>query len=74
MNAIKNLWTALANLASSINGLAAVLDTASGRLRQQLALDGDAAPIAETVLDHRPAGDNPEHIGNGKARKARASA
>jgi hypothetical protein len=62
MNAIRSVFNALANLATSINGLAAVLDAASVRLHQQLALDGDAP-----VIDHIPAEDV-----LAKGRKAKA--
>jgi hypothetical protein len=41
MNSIRSVFAALGNLAASINGLASVIDVASGRLRQQLALDYD---------------------------------
>ena len=70
MNAIRSVFIALANLAASINGLAGVIDVASGRLRQQLALDGEPAPI----LEYQPALDG-EHVGTngaGKGRKAKA--
>jgi hypothetical protein len=67
MNAIRSVFAALGNLAASINGLASVLDVASGRLRQQLALDGEPAPI----LEHQSLGD-PEEITPAKGRKAKA--
>lgn len=35
MNAIRNVFSALANLTASINGLAAIIDGASNRLRRQ---------------------------------------
>lgn len=41
MNAIRNVFNAFSNLAASVNALASVIDVATGRLRQQLALDGD---------------------------------
>lgn len=66
MNAIRNVFTALANLASSINGLAAVLDVATGKLRQQLALDDGPA-----VIEHAP-GESEEPTRNGRTRKAAA--
>lgn len=69
MNAIRSLWNALGNLANAINGLAATVDTASGRLRQQLA-DGEGPAI----LEHQAAGGDGEHAGNGKGRKSRAGA
>jgi len=47
MNAIRNVFAAFANLAASINSLASIIDTASGRLRQQLALDVEPAPVLE---------------------------
>jgi len=41
MNAIRNVFNAFSNLATSVNALAGVIDLATGRLRQQLALDSD---------------------------------
>ena len=41
MNAIRNVFNAFSNLAASVNALAGVIDVATGRLRQQLALDSD---------------------------------
>jgi hypothetical protein len=73
MRSIARLFAAFGTLADSVLSLAGVIDAAAGRLRQQL--DGDAAPIAEAVLDHRPVNDSAEHAGvNGKGRKARARA
>lgn len=71
MQAIRNLFTALANLAGAINSLAAFIDVATGRLRQSLALD-DAGP---TVLEHQSAGDNAalDANGNAKGRRGRAT-
>ncbi|HEY7157931.1 MAG TPA: hypothetical protein VH575_28495 [Gemmataceae bacterium] len=46
MNAIRNVFKALSNLAASVNALASVIDLATGRLRQQLALDGDPLVMA----------------------------
>jgi hypothetical protein len=43
MRSIGNLFTAFTNLAASVNALASVVDVATGRLRQQLAVD-EAAP------------------------------
>jgi hypothetical protein len=63
MNAIRSVFTALSNLAASINALASVLDVAAGRIRQQLALDGDTGP----VLEHQPFDDAPA-----KGRKAKS--
>ena len=66
MNAIRNVFNAFTNLAASINGLASVLDVATGRLRQQLALDGEPAPI----LEHQPL-DDAEATPPAKGRKAK---
>jgi len=52
MRSIARLFSAFGTLAESILSLSGVLDAATGRLRQQLALDEAAA----TVLDHQPAG------------------
>jgi hypothetical protein len=67
MNSIRSVFAALGNLAASINGLASVLDVATGRLRQQLALDGETTPI----LEHQRLGDL-EAIPLGKGKKAKA--
>ncbi|HWG47711.1 MAG TPA: hypothetical protein VN688_33410 [Gemmataceae bacterium] len=47
MNAIRFVFTAFSNLATSLNALAGVVDIATGRLRQQLALD------APEVIEHQ---------------------
>ncbi len=39
MNAIRNLFAAFTNLSASINGLAALIDSAGMRLRSHLALE-----------------------------------
>jgi hypothetical protein len=74
MNAIRNLWNAFGNLTNAVNSLANVIDAASGRLRQQLALDNEPAPV---VLEHQPAeeatADSNGTNGTGKGRKARGS-
>jgi hypothetical protein len=73
MRSISNLIRAIAPLAGSINGLATLIDTTTGRLRMQLALDE-----ASTVLEHQPAGDDNAPLdgttnSTGKGRKAKAS-
>jgi hypothetical protein len=50
MNAIRNVFTAFSNLASSVNSLAAVIDIATGKLRQQLALDAQAHNIKDGTV------------------------
>jgi len=67
MNSIRSLWNALGNLAASINALAGVVDVAAGRLRQQLALDGEPSAV---VLEHHSseALDEPAPSTNGKRR------
>ena len=67
MNAIRNVFNAFSNLAASVNALAGVIDLATGRLRQQLALDGDMPP----VLDHQPA-EKPDASANGTTTKKKA--
>ena len=52
MQAIRSLFSAFANLAAAINALAGVVDSATGKLRQQLALDEPAALPHGEVLDH----------------------
>jgi hypothetical protein len=49
-----SLFSAFGTLADSILSLAPVVDTATGRLRQQIALDSELP-----VLDHIPAEDTP---------------
>jgi hypothetical protein len=67
MNAIRSVFTALGNLAASINGLASVIDVASGHLRQQLALDYDPA-----VLPHNGEVIDTDDTPPAKGRKAKA--
>lgn len=67
MNAIRSVFAAFSNLAASVNALASVI--ATGRLRQQLALD-DAMP----VIEHQPAEEPDSATANGKGRKSKASA
>jgi hypothetical protein len=69
MNAIRNVFNAFSNLAASVNALASVIDLATGRLRQQLALD-DAMP----VIEHQPAEEPDSATANGKGRTSKASA
>jgi hypothetical protein len=45
MFGLSKLTAAFANLAASVNALAAVVDAAAGRLRQQLALEDHSEPI-----------------------------
>jgi hypothetical protein len=45
MFGLSKLTAAFANLASSINALAGVIDAAAGRLRQHLALEDHTGPI-----------------------------
>jgi hypothetical protein len=67
MNAIRSVFAALGNLAASINGLASVLDVATGRLRQQLALDFDPS-----VLPHKDEVIDNDDTPSPKGRKAKA--
>jgi hypothetical protein len=69
MKAIRNVFHAFRNLAASVNALASVIDVATGRLRQQLALDGDAMPNTE----HQSAEEPDSATANGKGRKSKAS-
>jgi hypothetical protein len=67
MQSIRNLFSAFANVAASLNALAGVIDAATGRLRQQLAAEGiDPAH----VIDNQPASE--EANGTGRKRKATA--
>ena len=67
MNAIRNVFNAFTNLAASINALASVIDLATGRLRQQLALDYDPA-----VLPHNGEVIDGDDTPPNKGRKAKA--
>jgi hypothetical protein len=72
VNAIRNVFNAFSNLAASVNALAGVIDLATGRLRQQLALDGD--PL---VLPHDDSmGHTEETIAgsNGSTKRGRSKA
>ncbi len=53
MNAIRNVFAALSNLATSINGLAAIIDSAGHRLRMQLDYEppAPALPHNGDVID-----------------------
>ena len=59
MQSIRNLFTAFANVAASLNALAGVIDAATARLRQQLALD-----YGGHVLEHVPQGEEEEKVSN----------
>ena len=52
MNAIRSVFTALANLAASINNFAAILNTASTRLSEQLAYEPPALAHHGEVIEH----------------------
>jgi hypothetical protein len=65
MSAIRNVFNAFSNLAASVNALASVIDVATGRLRQQLALDYDPA-----VLPHNGAVIDGDDTTPAKGRKA----
>jgi hypothetical protein len=70
MRSIGKLFSAFATLADSILALASVVDGATGRLRQQLALDGPE------VLEHQPAGveASPEPTEPATSKRSRKSA
>ncbi len=74
MNAIRSVFTAFANLAASVNALAAVIDAAAGKLRQNLSLSLDetaaALPHNGEVLDAEGDGTSSSTKRNG--RKAMA--
>lgn len=71
MNAIRNVFTAFANLAASINGLAAVVDSVSAKVRQAAALeDATAAAVPALpgeVIDNDTA-DTSSHGSNGHGK------
>lgn len=75
MNTLRSVFAALGNLAASINGLAGVVDLATGKLRQQLAIEGETA--APAILEHNGSDaldDSPSTNGMVKGRKGRTSA
>ncbi len=55
MNMLRNVFSAFANLAASVNALAGVIDAAAGRLRQNLALDDTPLALPGEVLDNTTA-------------------
>jgi hypothetical protein len=65
MFGLNKLSAAIANLANSLNALAGVVDVATGRLRQTLALD-----LVE-VLEHESMPGPAEGIPEGNGRKGR---
>jgi hypothetical protein len=71
MNAIRNVFTAFANLAASVNALASDIDGATRRLGHRLALD-EALPAlthGEVIDADKPA---PSTKRNGRTSKATA--
>jgi hypothetical protein len=70
MRSISRLLSAFATLADSLLALASVVDGATGRLRQQLALEGPE------VIEHQPAGvEGPsEATESTSAKRSRRSA
>lgn len=72
MRSIGRLFGAFGTLAESILSLSAVVDVATGRLRQALAFDE-----VPTVLDHQPAGGENVPLdgsSNGTAKRGKARA
>ena len=71
MRSISRLFSAVGTLADSLLALAGVIDTATARLRLQLA--GETEPH---ILEHAPQGDDSGDSGpptaNGRRRKAAA--
>jgi hypothetical protein len=67
MNAIRSVFTALSNLAASVNALPSVIDLATGRLRQQLAQDYDPP-----ILPHNGEVIDTDDTTPAKGRKAKA--
>jgi hypothetical protein len=67
VNAIRNVFAALSNLSASVNALAGVIDVATSRLRQSLALD-DAVP----ALPHAEIIEGEETTPSTKRKKAKA--
>jgi len=69
VNAIRNVFNAFSNLAASLTALASVIDLATGRLRQQLALDSD--PL---VLPHDGDSAADSTSSNGLNKRGRSKA
>lgn len=57
MNAIRNVFSAFANLAASINGLAAVVDAVSAKVRVAVALEEMPPALPGEVIDGTVPGD-----------------
>jgi hypothetical protein len=71
------LTAAVVNLANSLNTMAAVVDAASGKLRQHLALDdhGHAGVVIDGAALPAPAEDNGDaQAGNGRGKRNKAAA
>jgi hypothetical protein len=73
---LSKLTAAIANLAASLNGFAAVVDAASGRLRQHLALEDHTPPVVIESAVTAPPENVPadEAQSNGRKRKATTAA
>ena len=73
MNAIRNVCNAFSNLAASVNALAGVIDVATGRLRQQLALDGDPLVLPHDGGMGHTESDIPSSNGSNKRGRSKAT-
>ena len=73
MNAIRNVCNAFSNLAASVNALAGVIDVATGRLRQQLALDSDPLVLPHDGGMGHTKSDNPSSNGSNKRGRSKAT-
>ena len=73
MNAIRNVFNAFSNLAASVNALAGVIDVATGRLRQQLALDSDPLVLPHDGGIGHTELDIPSNNGSNKRGRSKAT-
>ncbi len=67
MRSISRLFGAVGTLADSLLALASVLDVATGKLRQQLVLDG------VEVIEHNPAEIEEQPAKRGKSKSTAAA-
>lgn len=65
MNALRNLWTAFANLAGALNALAELVNGTAVRLREHLDHEPTVPALPHEVIDNETASN-----GAGKRRKA----
>jgi hypothetical protein len=67
MNALKQLWTSITNLAASLNSLAATVDTANQELRQRIGIPVDTGPVLLPSTNGEP---EPAALPTGRNRRS----